>query len=72
MLVCNRKIEKLRGNFPDAIFGVNVQFFEILNYAYLRLKVFGLLKVLSCQAGDSICQRSALQLLEFAFSRINI
>ena len=38
MLVCNRKIEKRRGNFPDAIFGVNVQFFEILNYAYLRLK----------------------------------
>ena len=40
MLVCNRKIEKRRGNFLDAIFGVNVtvQFFEILNYAYLRLK----------------------------------
>ena len=38
MLVCKRKIEKRRGNFPDAIFGVNVQFFEILNYAYLRLK----------------------------------
>ena len=38
MLVCNRKIEKCRGNFPDAISGVNVQFFEILNYAYLRLK----------------------------------
>ena len=27
VLVCNREIEKRRGNFPDAIFGVNVQFF---------------------------------------------
>ena len=26
MLFCNRTIEKRRGNFPDAIFHVNVQF----------------------------------------------
>ena len=36
------------------------------------LIVFGLLKVLSCQVGNSICMQSALELLEFAFSRMNI
>ena len=36
------------------------------------LIVFGLLKVLSCQVGNSICMKSALELLEFAFSRMNI
>ena len=35
MLFCNRKIEKRRGNFPDAICRVSVQFFQIQNYAYL-------------------------------------
>ena len=37
MLFCNRKIEKRRGNFADAIFRVKVPFFFIQNYAYLLL-----------------------------------
>ena len=35
MLVCNRKIEKRRDNFPDAIFRVNVRFFYKQSDGYL-------------------------------------
>ena len=54
-------------------FGLLTLIRVIIMFPLSRLEcyiVFGLLKVLSCQAGNSICVQSALELLEFAFSRI--